>query len=334
MTKISIIIPIYNVGDYLNRSLQSVLNQNYDNWECILINDGSTDKSREVCEEYVEIDERFILINQSNSGSGVARANGLSVATGEYICFIDPDDYISRKALKENIVIIRQENPDVIANGYYENKLDKTIKHKPFITGLLDQQTFRNRYIEYSQVGEKSLWNKLYNKEFLDKNNITFTSQRTGQDAVFNYAVYTKLSSIFITDDCYYNYDNTREGSAVNAYNPNRFEHEQNIVESFRNMVSHWSMEEKYSNNVLDKEWSVLLHEIRNINLPNNPFSFKEKKEKIGKLRDTKSYTHIDNELEFTMLSSKISKVTYFLFKNNLYSILILTIKLYYSFIK
>lgn len=93
--KISIIVPVYNVEKYLKVCLDSIKNQTYNNFEVIMINDGSTDKSKKICEEYTK-DARFILINQNNQGLSGARNTGLKNITGEYVLFIDSDDWIEK----------------------------------------------------------------------------------------------------------------------------------------------------------------------------------------------------------------------------------------------
>ena len=92
--KISIIVPIYNVESYLKRCLDSLINQTYSNIEIILINDGSTDLSGDISSKYAKIDKRIKLINSSNKGVSCARNKGLELASGDYIMFVDPDDYI------------------------------------------------------------------------------------------------------------------------------------------------------------------------------------------------------------------------------------------------
>ena len=114
MNKVSIIMPIYNVGKYLDKSIQSVLSQTYNDFELILINDGSTDHSKEICEKYEEIDVRVKLINQKNQGSGLSRNRGLVESKGTWVYFMDPDDYIDKNLLKDNVKILESDQSDVI----------------------------------------------------------------------------------------------------------------------------------------------------------------------------------------------------------------------------
>ena len=99
--KVSIVVPVYNVEKYLDRCIKSILNQKYQDMEIILINDGSTDNSLAICEKYREQDSRIIIINKANQGLSAARNDGVAAASGEYIMFIDSDDYIDDSLVSE-----------------------------------------------------------------------------------------------------------------------------------------------------------------------------------------------------------------------------------------
>lgn len=329
MLKISIIIPIYNVENYLNRSLDSIKNQTYQNWECILINDGSTDKSEEICQRYVEKDRRFKLYTQKNSGSGIARSNGLNKASGDYICFIDPDDYIHTEALQNNISIAEHYEPDVIANGYNELREKSVNQRKHVITGFFKQKEFREYFKSYAQVGATAVWNKLYKHSFLKNNHVTFTSQRVGQDALFNYDVYKYVASIYIDGNCYYYYDLTREDSVVNTYNENRFKYENNILNSFKALVKYWNRENEYINEILIREWNILFNEIKNINLQNSPYSNEQKKIFLGKIYASDRFQNLTSKLSLSKIPSRISQIVFYLLNKKMYNVLLIVIRLY-----
>lgn len=122
MPKISIIMPVYNSEKFLREAIDSILNQSYKDFELILVNDGSTDKSSDICDEYSKIDSRIHVINQVNGGISNARNSGLKVAKGEFIVFSDNDDIFSVDLLKENIHLAEKHNADLVKYGvtYYE----------------------------------------------------------------------------------------------------------------------------------------------------------------------------------------------------------------------
>lgn len=116
---VSIIVPIYNVEEYLDECLNSILNQSYKNLQIILVNDGSDDKSEIIAEKYVQSDNRFILFSKPNGGLSSARNYGIDQATGDYLCFIDSDDYISENFISDFISILNITNADVVVCARY-----------------------------------------------------------------------------------------------------------------------------------------------------------------------------------------------------------------------
>lgn len=122
--KISIIIPVYNVESYIDRCLESVVNQDYKNLEIILINDGSDDNSGEICDKWGQMDKRILVIHQKNKGVSAARNVGLDMAQGEYVGFVDPDDVISKDMFSSMIKDIKKTNADIVACGVSEIFLD------------------------------------------------------------------------------------------------------------------------------------------------------------------------------------------------------------------
>lgn len=118
--KISIIVPIYNVEDYLKECLDSIQNQTFTDFECIMVNDGSTDSSKEIAEQYLE-DEHFYLINQNNAGQSVARNRAINLAKGDFVCFVDSDDMIHPRLL-EVLVSYIQEDVDIVEADFTDNR--------------------------------------------------------------------------------------------------------------------------------------------------------------------------------------------------------------------
>ena len=122
---ISVIVPVYNVEKYLEECLDSIQNQTYGDIEVILVNDGSTDKSKDICERYCKEDTRFKLINQANQGQSVARNNGVAASAGKYIAFVDSDDIIRQDYLEE-LMRYMSENVDIVESKF-------TVQKKEFV---------------------------------------------------------------------------------------------------------------------------------------------------------------------------------------------------------
>ena len=122
---ISIIIPVYNVKLYLDNCIQSVIQQSYTDFECILVDDGSTDGSSEICDQWAEKDNRIIIVHQPNGGVSSARNKGLEQAKGEYICFIDSDDWVDVDYLSAMINNLKEKETDLIICGLTQEFKDR-----------------------------------------------------------------------------------------------------------------------------------------------------------------------------------------------------------------
>ena len=151
--KISIIVPVYKVEQYLYRCLDSIVAQTFTDWECLLIDDGSPDDSGAICDEYAEKDSRFRVIHQKNSGVSAARNAGLAVARGEWIGFVDSDDWIEPDFCKTLLVAIEQTGKDCATCGYLNEFVGETI-YDPVSQKLLALS--RNESIE--KIYDRRLW--------------------------------------------------------------------------------------------------------------------------------------------------------------------------------
>ena len=184
MTKISIVIPIYNVEKYLRVCLDSVINQTYKNLEIICVDDCGNDNSIKIVNEYIKKDNRIKLIqHSSNRGLGPARNTGLDNATGEYIFFLDSDDYLMEDAIEILYNKIKETNSDFVvtrAEAFADDDSEETIKRTESMNNWLDKKELDNyqvnseNYIETLENFNCVSWGKLFKKEFLTQNNLRF----------------------------------------------------------------------------------------------------------------------------------------------------------------
>ena len=164
MPKISIIVPVYQVEKYLRRCLDSIVAQTFTDWECILVDDGSPDNSGKICDEYAEIDNRFRVFHQENAGVSAARNKGLDVAKGEWITFVDSNDYIEEDYLQSF-------NPDELENGslYVHSNYYREEKYQTKVFGIAENE----QYLEQGRP------NKRYLLYYYQKNGIMIFSQES-----------------------------------------------------------------------------------------------------------------------------------------------------------
>ena len=185
--KFSIITPVYNTNEYLDECINSVVNQEYDDFEYILIDDGSDDGSEAICDKWAEKDRRIIAEHQEHSGAATARNRGLDLANGDYILFIDSDDYwIDNKVLKSIYSRISVTKPDVLCFNYkkiFSNKSDG----KPYFTTGLSMPTDVSIEKGYKFLSDNHIWgasscNKVFKASVISSNNIRYTPCSVAED--------------------------------------------------------------------------------------------------------------------------------------------------------
>lgn len=233
MQRFSIIIPVFNVEPFLKVCLDSISHQTFQEFEVICVNDGSTDNSLSILEEYAQKDTRFKILSQKNQGQGVARNEGLKIAKGEYIIFIDPDDWLEDNALENIYNFFQETNADVIEFNYreyndYSGKF-RFINHGNRINKTYGYNLAEKRYYSWknTQKGifyriDLHVWSRAYSKQFLDKIDARFAPTKHGEDHIFTHIVLLNANKIYYLDQYLYNY-RCRNGSAVNSISDDNF---------------------------------------------------------------------------------------------------------------
>lgn len=216
MDKISIIVPVYNVQDYLEFCIESILNQTFKNFELILVDDGSTDLSGKICDIYKEKDNRIKVIHKPNGGQSSARNAGIDVATGKYIGFVDSDDSIHPKMYEVLYNLIKKYKSDISGCNY---KRTYDISSKEHENLNLDEVIEMSNIESIEKLYDKDLgvklvvpWNKLYNKRLFD--NIRYKVGRIHEDEFIAHRILYNCKKITYVDNELYYYLQ-REGSIM-----------------------------------------------------------------------------------------------------------------------
>lgn len=212
---VSIIIPVYNVARYLDDCLKSVLKQTYKNLEIIIIDDGSTDESLEICRLYAAKDKRLTVIHQENSGVSAARNAGLSIMTGKYVLFIDSDDRIEQNMVGILVKEIEENaKNDAVFCGYkeFEDETDKIIKEvAPSKSKRVDRDNgVAEIFGEYSTM----LWNKMFRCSIIDKSDVFDVTLKIGEDELWMVNVLKKANNIMLIGTPLYYYRSRVEGAS------------------------------------------------------------------------------------------------------------------------
>ena len=196
MTKVTIIVPVYNSEKYIERCIESLINQTLQEIEIIIIDDGSKDNTSQICDEYEKKDNRIKVIHKINEGAGIARNKGLEIATGEYIGFLDSDDYVDRSMFE--ILYKKAKLEDVQACFCGSNKVKDNFitKGEEIEDAIYDKKRILKESIPYicsGGEGQKikgaiAVWHGIYNLAFIKENNISFFSEREflSEDTLFN----------------------------------------------------------------------------------------------------------------------------------------------------
>lgn len=219
MTKLSVIIPVYNVKDYIRECLDSILAQSFDDFEIICVDDGSSDGSLDILNDYKKRDGRIVVINKMNEGSGVARNCGLDAAQGEYVYFVDSDDILTENALELAVNEAEKKQTDILIFGAYSLHKGKkrngcySAKRFPqkYLKGVFSAKDIKKSIFKFPSTA----WTKLYKREFLQKNNIKFQEIRIGQDQLLFFHSMIKADRIALLPKNLYIYRRNRTGSAT-----------------------------------------------------------------------------------------------------------------------
>lgn len=268
MLKYSVIIPVYNVENYLPRCIDSLLTQNYSDLEILLIDNGSKDQSGQICEDYADQFSNITAYHIPNKGVSSARNFGLAKAKGEFICFVDADDYLVGN-LFSDVENQLDSELDLLVFSYY-NSIEKNLSEIARsanilpIKGKKDKSEFIALFQELFLTDMMyTVWNKIYRREFLEKHQIVFENYELGEDVRFNRTVYECVNKIAFSQTCYYVYISGRASSAMGQYNSNRMKYQLEELEKVDQLMSRWGIhDEQFVDQIKAR---ILMSNIHNI---------------------------------------------------------------------
>lgn len=266
--KYSVIVPVYNVENYLPRCIDSLLAQNYADLEILLIDNGSNDQSGQICENYAAQFSNITAYHIPNKGVGSARNFGLSKAKGEFICFVDADDYLVGN-LFSDVESQLDSQLDLLVFSYYNSieknlsEIDRSAKILP-TEGKKDKSDFIALFQELFLTDMMyTVWNKIYRREFLEEHQIVFESYELGEDVRFNLSVYQHVNKVFLVKSAYYVYVSGRVDSAMGQYNPNRMNYQLEELGKVDQLMISWN---SHDDQFIDQiKARILMSNIQNI---------------------------------------------------------------------
>ena len=209
---VSVIVPVYCVARYLPQCIDSILKQDYKELEVILIDDGSPDLSGQICDQYAVQDPRIVVIHKINGGAASARNAGLKIAQGEYIYFVDADDYIETGCIRKMINMFDHFQADVVECAFrclYKNEVENIVKHEDMRSYSAEE--YLKRFLTDWTCG--LIWNKLYRHSVID--GVFFEEGHQIDDEFFTYQVIMNASKLLVISDVLYDY-RQRQSSVMN----------------------------------------------------------------------------------------------------------------------
>ncbi len=215
--KVSIVVPVYNSEKYLDGCVQSILTQSYPNIELILVNDGSTDRSAEICRKYAAEYENIVCINQENAGVSAARNTGLDSVTGEYVAFVDSDDRIKPDMIKLLVEAIERESADMSICGYEVIRADR-VENRGIDREVVSGKREVAEYfaLHFEEAIASSVWCKLFRHSLIKHRFDRELSM--GEDLFFNLPYVKQMTKVISIPEMLYIYDKSNDGSLTYAY--------------------------------------------------------------------------------------------------------------------
>lgn len=215
LPKVSVIIPIYNGERFLKQCLDSVLCQTYKNLEVICVNDGSKDCSLNILNEYAENDRRLIILSQENKGLSGARNSGMDIATGEYIAFVDCDDYIDHTMIEKLVRLAKQTGAEIAITNillYFEDTLQiKSFRDEPLYYSLSKSTFTINQAPE--MIKHIGVWDRIFRRDFIEENHFRFIDKVIYEDAPFCVETELKAKNIALIPEHLYFYRKNAGGA-------------------------------------------------------------------------------------------------------------------------
>ncbi|WP_431800752.1 glycosyltransferase [Halobacillus andaensis] len=290
MPHISVIVPIYNVQDFLEVCLDSILSQTIHDFELILINDGSEDRSGEICDIYAQKDDRIKVFHKENGGVSSARNVGLKLAEGKYICFVDPDDTIESNMYEVMISTAEKYNADLVVcpiRTFNSNTGNESVSSIPHSSNrVLNKSAIKNHIIpsvlENKTLSIASSVNKVYKKALFNSNNIEFEeSKHHSEDVRLNFKLLSTIEKMVYVEQPFYNYFIRRSNSLTQTFRYNLYEYIDDNRKLMLDMCFDYDLE-SYQKKIRDHFGGVTLAHLQE--LVSSQLDRKEKKEIISKI--------------------------------------------------
>lgn len=332
MPRISIIMPVYNAEKTIIRAVKSVINQTFKDYELIIINDGSTDDTAEIVKSIIKSNTKVNFKTIKNSGVSVARNIGIMEATGEYITFLDSDDYYEKNALEVISSYLKDDIELLIYGHKVVDKDGKVIKESSLNNQFfIDAKDFRGCVLELIKTERLNApWNKVYKRELIIKNSIHFPEDiNIAEDLMFNLDYIKSIKNVRIINQLLINYVVVKNQGLVSNFRENRLEIRLRVNKQFIYLFKYWNLyDSKISselNAILIKDVFAYFMDFFKIKCP-----FDEK-QKLNKIKETLNIIEVNDAIYYQDQNNLSLKVLRLILKTRKPYIILRTSKLLYA---
>lgn len=292
--KVSIIMPVYGVEDYVGKAIESIQAQTYKNWEFFCVDDGTKDRSGEICDAYAKNDSRIIVIHKENGGAPSARNVAIDKATGDYMYFMDSDDWTEPTMLEDMVALAEKNNLQLVVSGYYIDTYysdtekfvqEQYVQDKVFAS----QREFReNAHKLFDQNLLYTPWNKLYSAKYIRDNKLYFP-QTFWDDFPFNLSVVRDVERVAVTSKKYYHFIRKRAESETAKYRSDMYDKREEEADWMEDLYRHWNVSSPEVDEFLARRYiERIVGCVENVTNKNCTLSKRKKKKEIKKMISSK----------------------------------------------
>lgn len=318
----SIIIPVYNAGTAVLPLFDSLLKQDYKDFEIIIINDGSSDNSETIIMKYEKKFKYFKYIYKENAGTSSARNTGLNNASGEYILFADADDKYEESTLLKLYNFLSKQKRELVCFNYYNYYLDK---HKEVVLKLNNERIYLDKektilnFLNYNYINSyaSAVWNKVYQRKIIEQNGLRFSKNLVlGEDLIFNIEYFCCIKNIDLFNEALYYYLQS-ENSIMRSYRKNNIEYVKAYVPVLNDLLVRYNCENlnyKIYEFFISNFFGVINNEVRNPSYQSGKEKIKDfcKQEKAIKEKSVAKMS-FKNTIYYLLIKTKLWHILYFL---------------------
>ena len=310
--KISVIMPVYKVEEYVGKAIESIQAQTLKEWEFLIVDDGTPDKSGEICDAYAAKDERIHVIHKENGGAPSARNVAIDIAKGEYMYFMDSDDWAEPTMLEDMYNLAKRDNAQLVVAGFYIDTYytDTEYRQDDFVVAdavYPNKEAFRkNAYKLFDKNLLYTPWNKLFDSCYIMENNLRFPTT-FWDDFPFNVSVVRNIERVTVTSKQYYHFIRKRAESETAAYRPNMYEKREDEHGWMINLYKEWNVHNAESREMIARRYvERLIGCVENITNPKCTLSYGEKRKQV---KDMLSKQHVAQCLKLAKPRSSYMKI-------------------------